>query len=734
MVRTLRSRKSRTDLFLTAEGNCQICGKPLEPDWQADHELAWRYGGGTDLENLQATCKLCNLKKGAKMAGQLTSYDFEKMRYFSEAFPNAKDVRLCQKGAYNAAVQKLAVEGEMSFSAFLPTGTGKSDLVRMLSLGLVDKLKKFAGAWVFSPSTELRDQIVRDEVEACLDRLGWQSRSGLNPFMKEDGLDNERFRNGVVLESYTTQFLTNGNDNKRNADHFVQHAKLLCKKTGKMPLAIFDESHLFSTDNEWGAAAKKMQDSGIPICLITGTPYRSDNLKIPGFKTKLVEQYQRKFVKTRKSDDPLCVKVETGILECCKYELEADYEYTYERAWEDAVILRPKPTFVDATETTYDYILSEMPRGQSNRLLRRFLMDDRTITACVQSCIESLRLRKVMDSKCAALVTTLSDMEDEEVDAEIADFHANKLKREFARQAPDIRVLVVTSKSFEQDGLSRFKNGNYDVLIVKAMGTIGFNCPKIKTVVNLSNFRTLPATIQLANRGCRHFAGCQNYDLIMPKDKGMTELWDKFQVCTGLEIEESSTIESEVTEVEVVSGDGDEKRDLVFENHELSFDPLSKRNRNDEIIQLFGRKLPVLANKMSHQEILNHHTHVSSTLGPDWLDKVSDVYLAKSTLIDCNEEETRLRAEANNAHREVVKEILLVMGRKYEKRLYADISRKTWTCIKRRCGFRPNQSLENISGIENFQKIIQAGKYLMAESLKLAPDNDFDYTHYLNQF
>jgi len=63
--RTLRSKRLRALLWIAARGKCQICGHPLGEDWHADHIVAWCKSRRTNVHEMQALCRRCNLKKGA---------------------------------------------------------------------------------------------------------------------------------------------------------------------------------------------------------------------------------------------------------------------------------------------------------------------------------------------------------------------------------------------------------------------------------------------------------------------------------------------------------------------------------------------------------------------------------------------------------------------------------------------------------------------------------------------
>jgi len=58
------SKHDKTTLYLDADGRCEQCGKPLPPDWHADHVQPFSKGGETNVVNGQALCPECNLRKG----------------------------------------------------------------------------------------------------------------------------------------------------------------------------------------------------------------------------------------------------------------------------------------------------------------------------------------------------------------------------------------------------------------------------------------------------------------------------------------------------------------------------------------------------------------------------------------------------------------------------------------------------------------------------------------------
>lgn len=67
MNRALRSKKLRQALFEAAGGRCQLCGVELLAGWHADHIEPWSVTGRTEVSEMQALCRSCNLRKGKNM-------------------------------------------------------------------------------------------------------------------------------------------------------------------------------------------------------------------------------------------------------------------------------------------------------------------------------------------------------------------------------------------------------------------------------------------------------------------------------------------------------------------------------------------------------------------------------------------------------------------------------------------------------------------------------------------
>lgn len=56
-------RRNRARALARSGGVCERCGVSLGPDWECDHIVPVRDGGGDALTNLQCLCRRCALAK-----------------------------------------------------------------------------------------------------------------------------------------------------------------------------------------------------------------------------------------------------------------------------------------------------------------------------------------------------------------------------------------------------------------------------------------------------------------------------------------------------------------------------------------------------------------------------------------------------------------------------------------------------------------------------------------------
>ncbi len=65
-MKRLFSKRQKMILALRAGGSCERCGSSLQRGFHGDHVRPFALGGATTLNNGQALCPACNVKKGAR--------------------------------------------------------------------------------------------------------------------------------------------------------------------------------------------------------------------------------------------------------------------------------------------------------------------------------------------------------------------------------------------------------------------------------------------------------------------------------------------------------------------------------------------------------------------------------------------------------------------------------------------------------------------------------------------
>ena len=63
-MRRYFSKRMRKILLIISGNKCEICNKKLNKSFHADHVIPYSKNGSTNLNNAQALCAECNLKKG----------------------------------------------------------------------------------------------------------------------------------------------------------------------------------------------------------------------------------------------------------------------------------------------------------------------------------------------------------------------------------------------------------------------------------------------------------------------------------------------------------------------------------------------------------------------------------------------------------------------------------------------------------------------------------------------
>jgi superfamily II DNA or RNA helicase len=242
------SESQRKALYIASDGLCPECGDPLPPNFHGDHDIPWRLGGKTTLDNGIAKCPKCNLKKGGKV------------EFWT---PQGVVLRRWQVECAEKFIRKI-MQGELSFLAQAQPGAGKTFLAGIIARWMLDR-RMVDRILVVSPSVNLRED--------------WADN------MRMFGIEldpNSSWKNERTTEyqgkSTTYQTLMKVPGRIGGAD--VESNAQFQKKT----LVTLDECHHPGHSLAWGEGILAACKNAVAILCLSGTPFRLDGNPIPFVK------------------------------------------------------------------------------------------------------------------------------------------------------------------------------------------------------------------------------------------------------------------------------------------------------------------------------------------------------------------------------------------------------------------------------------------------------------------
>jgi len=235
--------RQRRALYLAANGRCERCGDELEEGWHADHVIPHSKGGATTIDNGQALCPDCNQTKSDTMPDKFQSDIFGRPPH-----PEPLDWQ-------RRAVRRFAsVDGP--FLADATPGSGKTAFAAYL-------YRRYYGSrweqiFVVTNSQQRRKGWIQDLGKFGIALMkNWAGRDR-RPTVKD-------YHGGVM-----TYDILPGN---------VHDLRALTKRP---TLVVFDEIHHLGDQMSWGDAAQQaFGHDSVEVVGLTGTPFRSDNHRIP---------------------------------------------------------------------------------------------------------------------------------------------------------------------------------------------------------------------------------------------------------------------------------------------------------------------------------------------------------------------------------------------------------------------------------------------------------------------
>ena len=436
-------------------------------------------------------------------------------------------------------------EGAKYIAIVLPPGYGKSDVIRVSSVMLMLQ-KMVCRTLILEPAENLRSQIVDEtKMSDSVDRYNLPNVLGkaLRTFEAKTAPVKPwppgRNRDAAFV-SMTMQ-MANRDSNRQFLEQWVAAEK---RANGAPVLVFVDEAHTGSDLNEWGSTTRALVEAGAIAVLLTGTPYRSDGRPIEGFDTEWEDTKPVRLSRLRRDGEQRLVDIYEG--ERSILRLKADYEHTLRQSWD----IDSPPALCKLTRLAYDFDLDSqdlvtgdtLPDTALSRLtpvrasgrFGEFLRQDAVVTYLCKAFLRELQLRQ-RDAPTAAGIIFVGNNDNSLLDP-LEREHALKVQNTLSRLSSTVKVMVATSDDSSEglQALKRFQRGEGNVVVVKQMGGVGYDVPRLKVCLDLSVVRQAAPFVQRVMRIARVWRSGEGKDdvqmtavYITPDDMKGQALWQK---------------------------------------------------------------------------------------------------------------------------------------------------------------------------------------------------------------
>jgi hypothetical protein len=355
----------------------------------------------------------------------------------------------------------------------------------------------------------------------------------------------------------------------RNIDKVIQWAQSVNHKTGLPILIHLDEAQDYGineaggTEDEskdWDVVLRRLQaEANVILNTLSGFPFRSDGKLIPGFErvnessSRLETVGRGKFIRVDPDGVPVYEKlrIRGKMLSFNMEPIGGEDFITPIRRGFDIGRLCPishdpiahKVTLrVNGNVVLDNESLADVDKETARKVMPAYLLHSEVIDIACCKLDFWLEEKREVNDHIKALVYSMADGSGRSEDE-----HARQIQARLKVVAPHLKSRILTNNTADAsaESLLAFRDDDYDVLILKNRGRVGFDCPVVKVELDLSTVRAPGMTAQTWLRPTTPFDEIPAV-LIAPGDPISTDLFERIVTNSG-----GNPMKEGATEVEV---------------------------------------------------------------------------------------------------------------------------------------------------------------------------------------
>ena len=446
-------------------------------------------------------------------------------------------------------------QGETYTSLVFPPRVGKSSIIRLYAL----ENHQLTGvpSIMVAPWSDNVDQIKeKDKIESTYRQYGVPLSVPFQAHRVKALKTHSWWQHSEGVPTLLTCTLGLIN-NSSNQQQFIDGLCDMQQRFGRRVSLLVDECQLVKASQQWGIFIEKtVQEADCYSVLLTGTPVPG----IPGFECDYGdwEDVIRRIPRTKIVDGELKNMIEIYEGEARTVDkIKANMTMEWREAWDIGALAQ-----VNAVWINFDVIdeevneslgpLSELKAADLNGRLRTIMESAQMMELQVEAAVRRLLGKRSHSETARAqalVITGADDSEDDQTDRHAKEFE-RLLHRRLRELGVTLRIEIATGNTDKAAKFVKmFRDGEIDILIVKAMGIVGLDAPGCKVMIWGSRMRTGPMAIQALSRPLTIW-GSAVADIIMPEDCKMVELYDRVVKDQGGEFRESNLHLTEEIEFE----------------------------------------------------------------------------------------------------------------------------------------------------------------------------------------